>query len=210
MIMIKIKARISREMEDVRDKLQWKEDVCKYSESAFETHKEDYESVANHIFKLLSTHYEADRWVVFVYEPPGDTLVWYRCGYCCTIECIEAGTEKKYYVALKCFPNNCFISKKMELGADKCLPGDIKVLEKGKINDKDVISCFSDLVKAETVELDVTSLCDSFCFKGGDSGVGISWGVCKCKKGAIATCLKDDQYLVFQLADFVYFCFRQE
>ena len=207
--MIKMKARISREMPDVKDKLQWKEDVCKYSESAFEEHKEDYETIANCIYKLLETHYEANRWVVFVYELPGDTLVYYQYGYCCTIECVDMVTGKKYYVALKCYPNNSFISRKLYLGGEECKTGSIKVLEKGEVNEQDIISCFSSLVKADTVELDVEQIVNSFSSKAGDYNLGMDWGVSKCRKGAIATNLKDNQYLLFQLGDFIYLCFRQ-
>ena len=204
-----VKARICREMEDVKDKITWKEEICKYSEEAFKLFNEDYEDVAKHIHGLLELHYEPKRWVVFLYEPPGDTLVWYSHGYCCTIEC-ESTTGKKYYVALKCFLNEGTIMKSMKLTEEIPFAESLTIIDKGKVKVEDVIACFSSLLKPEIKELEVGKIQDMICFNGENYGLGTLWGVCKCKRGSIICALENEQYIMFQLGDYIYFCFRQE
>ncbi len=204
------KARICREMPDTVDKHEWKADVCAFVESAFSSApgETEYEIIAATIQIALDAKYGKDRWVVFVYEPGGDTSVWYQSGYCCTAECKETSSGSLRYVALKYYPNLGKMSIKLEAKSDLG-DGSAHVTESGTENTKEVMACLSGLLGPNPAGLDVIMVQDAFANEGWKHHLGYDWGVCKCRRGAVVCALVSKEYVAFQYKDFVYFCFRQ-
>ena len=197
---------ISREMEDVKDKHQWKADVCQYVQEAFTLHEDDYAADCQSIYDKLESSYGSGRWIVFLFEPGGDTTVWYESGYCCTVKCTNTTTQHDRYIGLKCFPNSGCLTR--SLIADPLAPASpaIKLVEKGNVDEGVIFECFEKLQEAGNEEK-VTALQDALLTRG--EKLGCYWGVCKCQKGAIICRYVQDKFIIFQYKSSLYCCFQQ-
>jgi len=204
-------AKIYREMPDCVDKVKWKQDICKYTEKAFELYSSSLLDIAKYINSQLDLFYENKRWVVFVYEFPGDALVWYYSGYCCEIECVNLVKKEgpRYYVAIKHYMNEGYLLTETKYNnmtiSDKNVP---IILAKGnKITEKVFLEAISRIFDSKPSDISLKILQD--VLGQNKLGIGTDWGVCKCKNGAISCCLIQDEYVIFQYKEFVYLCFRQ-